>query len=119
MIDHYLDLAKEQNHYKNDAQLAIVLNVSRVTIHKWRNGGSVSQESLEKLARLCKVKPEVLIAEYELSKEHSPQVRAMWERIKKTAAVVGLATALNVTSNLGELGSVQAEEINNNIYYVK
>jgi len=73
-----------------------------------------SQEAIVKLAKLSNEKPEVLLAEYELSQPHSKQVKTMWERISKkaTAAVSILGMPLLSISEYGA-------NVLQYIYYVK
>ena len=109
----FVEIAKER-HKVSQNGLAKMLSITGGGLSHIANGGSTSQETLVKLARLCGEKPEKLLAEYELSKEHSPEVKTMWERIagKATAAVTTLGIPL---LPLFEYGAT----VNEYIYYVK
>lgn len=93
----YIDLAmKRQNCSQNELGRRLGVTGSMVSQMR-RENVPVSAELIAKLARLCGVKPEEILAEHELLKPHAPEVRAMWERIKGqavAAALIGLGVLI-------------------------
>ena len=114
MIEKYLDIAKKKNEIKSDSDLARKIGVTRAAINNWRNEKPMSQEVILKLAKLCGEKPEKLLAEYELSRPHTPEVKSMWERIAGHAAIwLIIATGAMSASALMTYSN---EVVHNNIY---
>jgi transcriptional regulator with XRE-family HTH domain len=83
MIEKYLNIAIAKQNCKNDAELSRLLLISRAALSKWRCSGSVSQESLLRIARLAGVKPEKIFIDYIIKNSRSIGVKNTWLRISK------------------------------------
>ena len=114
MLNEILDKAKERQGVKSDSALAELIGVKRAAVSKWRKGYSMSQESAAKIARLANEKPEKVLAAHELTQEHSPEVRQMWERIAGHAAIWLIIATGAISASA--LMAYSNEVVHNNIY---
>lgn len=82
----YVDLAKKRQNVSQNG-LAKMLGITGGGLSHIVNGGTASDETIVKLARLAGVKPEIILADRKLDEPLMPEVKAMWERIRGQAAV--------------------------------
>lgn len=117
MLDKYLDAAKSRNEIRSDSKLADAIGVSRGAVSHWRQGKPIDHDQLAKLARLCGMRADELIAEYELTRTHVPEVRQMWERIAGHAAIWMIVATAAISATA--ITTYSEAKVSNNIYYVK
>ena len=90
MLENYINKAKKKQNASQN-KLASLIGISGASLSKIVNGGPASNETIVKIAKLAGEKPEKVLAEYELTKSCTPEVKRMWERIAATAASVFFA----------------------------
>ena len=101
----YIEIAKKKQNVSQNG-LAKMLGITGGGLSHIANGGTVKEETLVMIARLAGEKTEKVLAEYELTKPHTPEVKKIWENIASYAMTAVCALPL-------------LPVIHNYIYYVK
>lgn len=94
----YIEKAKTRQKVSQN-KLAEMIGITKGRLSQIAGGDSTPQELIIKIARLAGEKPEKVLADYELARPHTEEVRRMWERISGHAAMV----LLSVTATLSVL----------------
>ena len=80
----YIELAKKK-HSKSQNGIGEMMKMSKAGISSLANGGTASEETLEKLAKFSGANFYEILADYELSRDHSPAVKNIWKKVKENA----------------------------------
>lgn len=81
----YIDMAKEKQECDSYNHLAERMGISRGGLSHIRNGGTVSEDTLTKIAVLAGIKPELVHASYYLARPVSRETKKMWVRLASQA----------------------------------
>ena len=85
-VNEYIDVAMEEQACDSYNQLAEHIGISKGGLSHIRNGGTVSSDTLTKIAVLAGVKPELVHAAYFLARPLSRDTKKMWIRVASCAA---------------------------------
>ena len=85
-LNDYIDMAKQNQDCDSYTHLSARMGISRGGLSHIRNGGTVSEDTLTKIALLADVKPELVHAAYYLSRPVSRETKKMWVRLASQAS---------------------------------
>jgi len=93
-ITELLDLAKTINGIKSDRQLATALG--KTSVHQYRTKGVIPEDDTAiRLAELCTMKPETVVALCHMAKAKTPEESNLWKHFYKMAASACLVLVLS------------------------
>ncbi|MDX8400889.1 MAG: hypothetical protein R8K20_11690 [Gallionellaceae bacterium] len=89
-INDLLDLAKENSDVKSDRQLALMIGISNAAPYRTK-GVVPNDKTAILLAKLCNMKPEVVIAICHSVKAETKEEKNVWQHFYKMAATAAIA----------------------------
>jgi hypothetical protein len=113
------------HHLRSDYALAKFLNVTPMTVTRWRGGGHMSDEMAVKVAHVLSLPPAYVLAcmgaqRAEAGTESSGTWRQIADAFRDKVALALLITALGFTGFPSDsLGTAAPSPVRNNVYYGK
>lgn len=86
-----LERYKQFHEIESDYAAAKRLGVTRATVSKWRNGGTMDAATIAQIAHDLRIDFDAALAEVSLERPVSERDRAIWERLRARVSVAILA----------------------------